>query len=258
MHANEALERAEQTSGHTEHTSNRSIGLTMGLIGVLIAFCAAMVGSERNELTRTMIEQTQAHSDYSAASTKFRLIMIEAERQRAALTSAPSEAAAAAASPMPETAVTAATPSPSFVRRLLRLYQDYASERKLSKLWADNYGPLVDAHFEAAEAYERAQLIAEIGIVVASLAVLLSSRPAWYVSIVLAVICVAQLGRTFVHTRAAVGAAAHHVHSAEEAYQGLRKSHTGGNDDEATIDALDPAGKIRAEFGAGETAPHEH
>ena len=51
------------------HGPGKLIGLTMALIGVLIAFCAALVGAERNELTRTMIEQTQAHSDYSSPST---------------------------------------------------------------------------------------------------------------------------------------------------------------------------------------------
>jgi len=40
----------------------------------------------------------------------------------------------------------------------------------LSKKWADSYEPLVEAHFDAAESYEHAQLIAEIGIVMASLA----------------------------------------------------------------------------------------
>ena len=64
------------------HGRGKLIGLTMALIGVLIAFCAALVGSERNEPTRTMIEQTQAHSDYSSASTKFRLIMLDLEKQR--------------------------------------------------------------------------------------------------------------------------------------------------------------------------------
>ena len=60
----------------------------MALTGVLIAFCSAMVGSERNELTRAMIEQTQAHSDYTVASTKLRLIMIEIEKQHARIASA--------------------------------------------------------------------------------------------------------------------------------------------------------------------------
>src|SRR5215472_10911622 len=72
----EELERAEMTA----HVSSKHVGLTIALIGVLIAFCAAMVTSEQNELTRTMTEQTQAHSDYSGASTKFRSVMIELEK----------------------------------------------------------------------------------------------------------------------------------------------------------------------------------
>jgi hypothetical protein len=149
----ETLEKAEETT----HVRSKHIGLTMALIGVLIAFCAAMVGSQRNELTRTMIEQTQAHSDYSSASTKFRIVMIELERLRGASS---------------ETAWnTAQLPG---LKRFLRLYLDYSKERTFAKTWADSYQPEVDAHFGAAESYEKAQLIAEIGIVIASLGVLLS------------------------------------------------------------------------------------
>jgi hypothetical protein len=39
--SHEKVERAEQTS----HVGSKHIGLTMALIGVLIAFCAVMVGS---------------------------------------------------------------------------------------------------------------------------------------------------------------------------------------------------------------------
>ena len=68
----------------TEHiaVASKHIGLTIALIGVLIAFCAAMVGSEQNQLTRTMTEQTQANSDYTGASTKFRIVMVELEKLR--------------------------------------------------------------------------------------------------------------------------------------------------------------------------------
>src|SRR6059058_5997946 len=97
MSAHAQLEHAEHAAHsshhhHDEHEhssgsggSGKLFGVTMALIGVLIAFCSAMVGSERNELTRSMIEQTQAHADFTAASTKFRLIMIEIEKQRARL-----------------------------------------------------------------------------------------------------------------------------------------------------------------------------
>ena len=114
--AMEALERAEHAS-HAAHGGDHGkapaklIGLTMALIGVLIAFCAAMVGGERNELTRTMIEQTQANSDASSASIKFRLIMLELEKQRGT-----TAAATGAAS--------------SVLPRFIALYGDYAKERK--------------------------------------------------------------------------------------------------------------------------------
>ncbi len=231
--AMEALEHAEHAS-HAAHGGGdgkapaKLIGLTMALIGVMIAFCAAMVGGERNELTRTMIEQTQANSDASSASIKFRLIMLELEKQRGVVGS--SAAASGSATVLP---------------RFLALYSDYAKERKFSKDWADSYDPMIQAHFEGAEGYEHAQLIAEIGIVLASLGVLLASRTAWMVSLVLAAVCVGQLGRTFMHTRHEVNEAFEKVEHTGDAYHELRKAHAAGGDDERTVEALDPGGALR-------------
>jgi hypothetical protein len=235
MSAHQNMEHAEHAahSGHHEssHGSshNKLFGVTMALTGVLIAFCSAMVGSERNELTRTMIEQTQAHSDYTAASTKLRLIMIEIEKQHARVASARD----------PQGGF---SPAPRFIK----LADDYKKERNLAKNWADSYHPMVECHFDAAEGYERAQLIAEIGIVLASLAVLLSSRPAWMLSVILSVICVVQLGRTFIHTSSVVRTSLEKIHRAEEAYADLRKGHVGEDDDEKAIEQLDADGSIRA------------
>ena len=244
--AMEALERAEHAS-HAAHGDGHGkapaklIGLTMALIGVLIAFCAAMVGGERNELTRTMIEQTQANSDASSASIKFRLIMLELEKQRGS--AAPASGSAASGSTLP---------------RFISLYSDYAKERKFSKDWADSYDPMIQAHFEGAEGYEHAQLIAEIGIVLASLGVLLASRTAWLVSLVFAAVCVGQLGRTYMHTRSEVNEAFDKVHHTDEAYHELRKAHAAGGDDERTVEALDPGGLMRAAKPAGEAAGAGH
>src|SRR5882724_1268034 len=82
--AHQNMEHAEHVahSGGDHGASNKHIGVTMAIIGALIAFCSAMVGSERNELTRTMMDQTQAYTNYTAAATKFRLIMLELEKQR--------------------------------------------------------------------------------------------------------------------------------------------------------------------------------
>jgi Domain of unknown function (DUF4337) len=242
--AHEELERAQHAShGGVHHASNKHIGLTMAIIGALIAFCAAMVGSERNELMRSMVEQTQANADAAGASTKYRLVMMELEKQRG-------QRAGLA------TRIDQADPQRDhIVRRFLELARDYTKERAMSKKWADSFQPVIGAHFDAAEHYERAQLIAEIGIVVASLAVLLSNRAAWLLSIALAAACIGQLGWTFAHTRYVVDATVGKVRHAEEAYLDERKQQRGEKDDKTCIEALDPGGKIRAELAPKTTEP---
>ena len=233
--AHQKLEHAEHAA-HSEAShggGNKIFGVTMALIGVLIALSGAMVGSERNELTRAMIEQTQAHADYTSASAKFRTIMIELEKQRARLASA-----------------TKAPEGWSPVERFIELAGDYKEERRLAKAWANSFRPTVEAHFDAAEGYERGQLIAEIGIVMASLAVLLASRAAWVLSVVLAVSCLFQLGRVYFPTKRIVRESLVQVMLAEEAFEHLRKAHVGANEDEKTIERLDPDKKIRAAIEA--------
>ena len=228
--AHETLERAEHASHSDGHhaNNNKLFGITMAMIGVLIAFCAALVGSERNELTKAMIKQTQAHSDFTAASTKYRLVLIELEKQHARVVTARD------------------TPGGwSPVQRFVELAADYSDERTFSKKWADSYEPLVEAHFDAAEGYEHAQLIAEIGIVLASLGVLLASRAAWVLSIFLSVACVLQVSRTYIPTRHEVREANEKISQANYSYTGLRKAHVGANEDEKAIEQFDPDGKIR-------------
>jgi len=220
------LEQAERIAVSSKH-----IGLTIALIGVLIAFCAAMVGSEQNRLTRTMTEQTQANSDYSGASIKLRVVMDDLENLR--IRSLPESMAA---KPLPD------------LKRFLRLYVDYRRERDFAKKLADTYQPAIEAHFDAAEGYHNAQLFAGIGIVVASLAVLLSNWTAWVLSILLAVISVGLITSTFLKTRHTVSNAVENIRQAENVYQELRKAHLAANGDERILEELDPGGKIRAEI----------
>ena len=241
--AHQHLEHAEHAAhggGHRGSTT-KYIGVTMALIGALIAFCAAMVGSERNELTRTMIEQTQSHAGYTAASTKFRSVMLELEKQRGKLAVLNASGGSPGGASMDLKVVT----------RFVQLASDYSSERAVTKKWADSYKPLVDAHFEGAEGYERAQLIAEFGIVLASLAVLLGSRPVWLVSVVFAVWCIGQLVWVSAHTKRIVQANIGFVQEAEKAYEEVRHAHGAAGQDEETIEQLDPGGKIRRSIGEG-------
>jgi hypothetical protein len=249
--AHQQLEHGEQAA-HSEHehrTKNKRIGVTVACLGALVGFCAAMVGSERNELTRTMMEQTQANSDYAGASVKFRTIMIELEKQRGKLVVlSENNAKSSGAMDM------------ALVRRLLKLSTDYSEERDVGKRWTDSYKPLVDAHFDAAERYETAQLIAELGIILASLAVLLGSRPVWIASLVLAGCCFVQLTVTSLRTRLAVHEELGLVQRAEEEYRDMRKRHIGADEDGKILEALDPGAKIRnavfhAQTGKDSTQP---
>ena len=77
----EQMEHAGHAGGHGDHghgggdqNSGRAIGITMALLGVMLAFCAAMVGSERTELISTMVEQANKWGIYQSETTKFRVI----------------------------------------------------------------------------------------------------------------------------------------------------------------------------------------
>src|SRR5262249_23923675 len=89
------------------------------------------------------------------------------------------------------------------------------------------------------------------------LSVLLSSRIAWVISLVVAAACVAQLGRTYIHTKHLLDKGIVQVKQTEEAYQELRRRHVGANQDEKAIERLDPDGKIRAAIKARRSAAQE-
>lgn len=228
MGAHENLERAEHTAHSGGHAA-KHIGVTMALLGVLIAFAAAMVGSQRQELVTSLMDQSWAHSSYTAAATKFRIIMVELQKMRGAT--------------QPATSAESASPA---LKTFLHLYSIYADERKLAQVWDDSCEALIDAHFDAAEGYEHAQLIAEVAIIIASLAVLMSSRAAWLISVVIGALCLGQIGYTFVGSRNAIHENHDKVHHAQEAFEALAEKHLDTAEDEATVNDLDPGGSIRA------------
>jgi hypothetical protein len=51
----------------------------MALLGVMLAFCAAMVGSARTELIRATVEQANKWGVYQSESTKFRVMQADSE-----------------------------------------------------------------------------------------------------------------------------------------------------------------------------------
>ena len=221
MGAHEALEHAEH-AGHAH--GSKQMGVTMAILAVLIAFCAAMVGSQRQELMTTLLDQSWAHSSWVAAVVKDEMAVADMQKMRG----------------QPNTAGNPA------VARLIRMDGDYNTEADLAKTWDDASDPLVDAHFDAAEGYEHAQLVAEVALIIASIAVLLSNRPAWFASLVVGAIALCLIGFTFVSARGAIAKAHHKVEEAEEDYIDHSESDLDTKGREALLNELDPGGKIRA------------
>jgi len=209
----------------------KAIGITMALLGVMLAFCAAMVGSERTELIKTMVEQSNRWGIYQSETTKLRVIEGDLEVLKA-LTPSKEEAAKfdeilrskRAPSGKADSEDTAElkdliatslddmtdvlAPDPEDITHFRNLQHVYKKDVAEAKENAEAYEGAIKAHEAAAEWYERAQLAAEIGIVVASVALLLGSRVAWVLAM-----CCGGLGATI------IGWTAYNTHGALAAAQ---------------------------------------
>jgi hypothetical protein len=217
----------------------KGIGITMALLGVMLAFCAAMVGAARTELIATMVEQSNKLSVYQAESMKARVMEADVEMLHAITptkaevdkfeaklmsvkrvsgksddedTSELKEAIALSAKELADVL----TPDPEDEAHLAGLAKRYAHDTKEAKEDAECYDEKIAAHFDAAEWYERAQLAAEIGIVIASVALLLSSRGVWLISLVFAFAGAGVIVRTFIHTHGMLASAEAKIEEAQK------------------------------------------
>lgn len=251
-------EVAHQGHGHSHKASGKLIGITMAILGVMLAFCAAMVGAQRTELVKTMVLQASKWGLYQSETTKFRVIEADLEMLKS-LTPTKEEVAKmevtlrekrrpSGKSDDEDTAeikdliasstedmAKLVTPDPGEVTRFKKMAQEYSRDVKEAKEDAEAYDMAIEAHQEAAEWYERAQLAAEVGIVVASIALLLASRIVWIISVCLALVCGGMLGFTVSHTRTALAVAEQKIRAAAENIQKIEADDD--NDEAAPADS---------------------
>jgi hypothetical protein len=228
----EHVEHAAHGSGHGSGHGGVSkyIGITMALLGVMVAFCSAMVGAERTELIKAMVEQSTKNGIYQTETMKFRAMHANSELLKALSpdqdeikkieTTLREKRRAGGKSDDEDTAelkdlisssvedlADLLTPDHKVIVDFAKTAKSFERDVKEAKEDADAYDKMIEARQDAAEGYERALLAAEIGIVIASVALLLSNRMVWAVSVVLAAMCVGQTGLTYAHTRSNVAAA---------------------------------------------------
>jgi hypothetical protein len=216
--AHEALEHAEHAAhgghGHGGHGKagglGTYIGLTMGIIGVLLAIAAAKVGGERTELVQSMVERESTNARYQAQDIKHRMAYLTLAQTHASPPTIPDGPAGAAVK--------------KDVVDMARTVRRYFNEAALAKKWLDSYEPAIKAHIEAQEEYEKGQLLAEVGIVLASIALLLQRKAPWFIAIALGVASVAVIGGTYVHTKHEVEEAEEKIGEARKVYREARQA----------------------------------
>jgi hypothetical protein len=221
MSHNHSLEHEGEHHLDDKKTGFRShlVGLSLGLLAVMIAVCASVGSSERDRMTQAMIAQSRATSKEVAASVKLRLVLMEL--------------ADAAALPKEKR-------DASFVATSIRFYKDYKSERDLAHELAESMDPAIENHFQGTERYDWAQLWAEIALSIGSLSLLLKNRFVWYLSLIFAALCVFKLSTTKYHQDKESGPIDEKIAFLDAQYRELRRKHSANNSDPEIIRKLDP------------------
>jgi Domain of unknown function (DUF4337) len=252
----EVAEKIQDAAGeeHGEHDGKalaKHVGLTMAVLGVLLALCSALVGGSRTGLVATMLEQSETSSQYQSVSMKYRTLMAQLQQLHALLPSDPRELSAAngqiaslesqasseraavirALRVATDEILDTVTPTGSDVLRFVRLVRDYDQERHAAEKWTASYADAIHAHTEQTEHFEWAQLSAEFGIVLASIALLLGSRAAWFASLAMGAAGAAIVVWTFATSRAELATARREIEVAKKAYVALQmEEHQAGED----------------------------
>ena len=240
------LEQMEHV-GHAGHEGGsggnprigKFIGITMAVQGVLMALCSALVGGARTELIASMVEHTNTALTYTAVSTKYRMLQAQLQQLHSLMPSDPKAfdaleqkslqlEAAAGKTPVGDAIqvmrleskmiLSTVTPTRDDVQRFAQLVRKFDKERDAGKEWAESYEEAIKAHSLAAEHFEWAQLCAEIGIVIGSIALLLLNRRAWMLSVLLGCSAVTIIAFTYVARRTSLHEAEGKIAAAKASY----------------------------------------
>ena len=248
MEAHELIEKSNEAhehssgGGHGHGNQSKYIGMTMATLGVILALTSAMVGSARTSLIATMVKQTNASLEYQSLSNKYRLMQANLQQLHSLLpdpkefkaaddeiqkllTESNRDAGRAQLAKImtlqSKELLLTVTPTREDLLRFAEFMKQYNEQQHASREYTESFDGKIEAYAEAAEHYEWAQLCCEIGIVLASVALLLGSRFAWFASLVPAAAGIILIGLTFTGTQSALGKAEHKIAEAKAGYDKL-------------------------------------
>jgi hypothetical protein len=253
--AHELHEHIEH-AGHAGGKLPQLIGITVALLGVMMALCSAQVGAARTELIATMVEENSAKARALTVSNKYRTLAAQLQQLHAAMPNPDLIAkrnddlkALAADVKNPDTmhviratelhtdkVLNTVTPTEEDVLRFLSLTDRIREESKAAKEWADSYHEAVEVHSVTAERFEIATLAAEIGIVIASVGLLLAkkerfARSLWIIAVALGLLSLGVAGWTKMHNSQVLPAAEAKIKTSEEHYEHMNKDEEDEKDD---------------------------
>jgi hypothetical protein len=259
----EHIEHAGHEPGHQGGGLARYIGLTIAMLGVLMAVCAAEVGAARTELIATMVNENGAKGEYQTVSTKYRTLqavlqhlhasmpdlelMVKTDKELEPITSSVKNSNSESAHGIRVTrletkkVLSAVIPTGEDVLSLIKLVEGYEEQAEAAKEWSESYHDAIKVHESSAKYFEIAQVAAEIAIVIASVGLLLSAqkmfaRGAWVVAIVLGVTSMTLFGGTFSINYMRLHNAEHKIEESLEHYKGMIAKHDDVKNDHELIE----------------------
>jgi hypothetical protein len=259
----EQMEHAGHAGGEHAHGEGRAlakhIGITMALLGVLLAICSALVASTRTDQIVTMVQQAAASIKAQSVSTKYRSEMshlqalhaampnekefkaTEAELQKLNEQMGATEAAHLLRGVRLEGSeiLNTVTPTKEDVLRFARIVRKLEQKREAAQEWAESFEPSVEVHAEATEHYEWGQLAAEIGIIMASIALLLGSRKAWLTSVAIGLLSIGILSWTGAVTHRHLRAVQQKIIDVHAQYHSLDIEASERADDEKLLEEIE-------------------
>ncbi len=256
--AHEIHEQIEH-AGHAGHGGSllpQFIGITIAILGVLLALSSAQLGAARTELVATMVEANDTSLKHQTISTKT-LMLLANLQQLVALQADEGDLKKAdeelkkleAEVKNPEIALVikanhiqtkkildTVTPTDEVMVHFAENIRANEKEGEAAKEWAESYEGAIQTHAATAEHFEIALLGAEIGIVVASVGLLLAkkvwfARGAWGIALLLGVLSLSVAGWTKIENSGALHAAEQKIHDAKHHYEELLSKRTSDTDE---------------------------
>ena len=237
-------------AAHGDHDSGsqsslpRWIGITIAIFGVLMALCSAQLGAARTELISTMVEENAAKAQFTAVSSKYRMLQAQLQHLHAAMPDVnfmtkkdeafktlddeiknPDTKKSLLASKLhSDKILNTVIPTPDDVERFLKLIDRTRDDMEAAKEWSESFHDAVALHKNSAEHFEYALVTAEIAIVIASVALLLAkqvvfARGAFSIAVVLGLTSLTIAAGTFIQNKRALHATEEKIESCHEHYK---------------------------------------